>query len=212
MQLENELVAIERRLWTNDASSYEVDLAEEALLAFAETGVITKSRAIEEIKRETDEGRRWVDVRLSDVRAMNIGTDSALLAYRVQARWVHETSPVNALASSIYVRRLDTWKLVFHQQTPLDGSDLDDDRAVKTQASGRTASLRPSPAQAMGAFSVGAAAVGALAVGATAVGALAIGRVAIGRLALKRGHVRALTVDDLRIGRLHIAGVGESGR
>jgi len=213
MELENELVAIERRLWTNDASCYEDHLTEEALLAFAETGVITKSRAIEEIRRENDEGRRWAEVRFSDVRAMNIGADSALLAYRVHARWAHEISSIAALASSTYVRRHDTWKLVFHQQTPLDGSDLDDGRAVaETRASGRVTSLRAIPAQASGARSAGAAAVGALAVGATAIGALAIGRVAIGVLALRRGRVRTLAVDNLRIGRLHIGELtGQSG-
>lgn len=217
MELEKELVAIERRLWTNDVTSYERYLAEEALLAFAETGVITKSRAIQEIRRENDEGRRWAEVRFSDVRAMNIGADSALLTYCVQARWVDETSAIAALASSTYVRRDDAWKLAFHQQTPLDGSDPEGRRAVaEARASDRVTSLRAIPAQAIGARSAGAVAFGALAVGATAIGALAIGRVAVGVLALKRGRVRALAVDDLRIGRLHIgeltgqAGIGDS--
>ena len=63
------------------------------------------------------------------------------------------------------------------------------------------------PARALGAGSVGALALGALAIGALAIGALAIGRLAIGRLAIGRGsardvHIRQLTVDDLKIGRI----------
>jgi hypothetical protein len=55
-----------------------------------------------------------------------------------------------------------------------------------------------------GALAVGALAAGAFAVGALAVGALAIGRLAVGALALRRGHVRDLTIDTLRVGRLEV--------
>jgi hypothetical protein len=58
MQLQDQLLAIERRLWTNDAAFYEAHLAEEALLVFAETGVITRDVAIAEIRNENAQGRR----------------------------------------------------------------------------------------------------------------------------------------------------------
>jgi hypothetical protein len=72
------------------------------------------------------------------------------------------------------------------------------DTSVEMKPAVRTA------AQSIRAASVGAVAIGALAFGAAAIGALAIGRVVIGALALKRGHVRSLAVEDLRVGRLHI--------
>ena len=63
------------------------------------------------------------------------------------------------------------------------------------------------PTRAFDTGAVGALALGALAIGALAIGALAVGRLAIGRLAIGRGsardiHIRQLTVDDLKIGRI----------
>jgi hypothetical protein len=58
------------------------------------------------------------------------------------------------------------------------------------------------PAQACGALALGALAIGALAIGALAIGRLAIGRLAIGRGSARDVHIRQLTVDDLKIGRI----------
>ena len=47
MDLEHELLAIERPLWTNDAAIYESSLVEDAVLVFAETSaaaVLAKAR------------------------------------------------------------------------------------------------------------------------------------------------------------------------
>jgi hypothetical protein len=41
MDLQDQLLAIERRLWTNDAEVYDVHVTDQALMAFAETGIIT---------------------------------------------------------------------------------------------------------------------------------------------------------------------------
>jgi hypothetical protein len=56
MQLQDRLLAIERRLWTNNAPFYEANLIDEALLVFAETGVITRDVAVAEIRKENAEG------------------------------------------------------------------------------------------------------------------------------------------------------------
>lgn len=92
MELQDQLVAIERRLWTNEAAIYENHLIEDALLVFPETGVITRHIAVQAIRRENEEGRRWAEVQFSDVRVLRIGADAPLLTYRVFARWAHETS------------------------------------------------------------------------------------------------------------------------
>jgi hypothetical protein len=206
MELQDQLLAIERRLWTNDAAIYEHDLIDEALLAFAETGVITKSVAIHEIRRENQEGRRWEEVLFSDVQLLWLGLEAALLTYRVEARWAHEISTILALASSTYVRRDGVWKLAFHQQTRTDGPGAGEHRAdTGARHLSRVAPARAVPARAVGALSSGAVAFGAFALGATAIGALAIGRLAVGAFDIKRGRVRSLKVDDLRIGRLHVA-------
>ena len=119
MNLENKLLVIERQLWTNDATVYAANLTDDAILVFAETGVIRREAALAAIKQENAEGRRWAEVRLDDALALPIAQDTALLNYRVTARWEHERSAIVALASSIYVRHESQWKLAFHQQTPI---------------------------------------------------------------------------------------------
>jgi hypothetical protein len=203
MELQDRLLEIERSLWTNDAVVYESSLTDNALLVFPETGAISRSIAVEAIRLENADGRRWAEVRFSDVQARWISADAALLTYRVAARWAHERSAVAALATSVYVRRDDAWKLAFHQQSPLDRRDAEGGRGRAGIQQSRRAPVSI-PAGTVGAGSAGAVAFGALAVGATAIGALAIGRLAVGAFTLKRGRVRALGVDQLRIGRLHV--------
>jgi hypothetical protein len=119
MELQELLLAIERKLWTNDAAFYEAHLVEEALLVFPETGPITRDVAVAEIRRENAEGRRWGQVEFDDVRCLRMTADAALLTYGVSARWAHETSNVSAFASSVYIKPDGVWKLAFHQQTPM---------------------------------------------------------------------------------------------
>lgn len=118
MQLQDQLLVIERRLWTNDAAFYEANLAEEALLVFPETGVITRDTAVAEIRKENARGQEWEHVEFDDIRCLRVAADVALMTYQVLARWAHEPSSRSALASSVYVRRVGEWKLAFHQQTP----------------------------------------------------------------------------------------------
>src|SRR5262245_36087945 len=202
MSLPLELMEIERQLWTNDAALYERHLIEDARLAFAETGVISRTTAVNEVRRENEEGRRWADVQLSEVNAVGLGTDVALLTYRARARWAHEASSTTVLASSTYVRRDGVWKLAFHQQTRVD----DVGAAPRLAIDGRHAdgAMSTRQASAAGAQSVGAVAFGAFALGATAIGALAIGRMAVGALAVKRARVKTLLIDDLQIRRVRI--------
>ena len=118
MELHERLLEVERKLWTNDAVLYRDSLVEEALLVFPETGVITRDVAVEAILQENAEGRRWGEVHFDEVRCLLLSEDTALLSYRVAARWEHEEHAMVALASSVYVRRGNGWKLAFHQQSP----------------------------------------------------------------------------------------------
>ena len=119
MELTEQLLDIERTLWTNDAALYESQFIEESLLVFPETGVITRDVAVDAILAENAEGRRWAEVEFADVRSVRLAADVALLTYRVAARWEHEASMMVALASSVYVNRGGAWKVGFHQQTPI---------------------------------------------------------------------------------------------
>lgn len=113
----DELLAIERVLWTNDAVRYRERLTPDALLVFPETGPISRDFAVRAIETENAEGRRWTDVTFDEARFLVLGDDIALLHYRAVARWEGETTPIEVLASSLYVRQGDDWRLTFHQQS-----------------------------------------------------------------------------------------------
>ena len=117
MELEKQLLDIERKLWTNDAVFYTNTLIDASLLVFPETGVMTKSAAVEAILAENAQGRSWAEVQFDAVRSMRLADDVAVLTYTVAARWEHEASKRSALASSVYIKRDGVWKLAFHQQT-----------------------------------------------------------------------------------------------
>jgi hypothetical protein len=116
------LASIERKLWTNDSVFYRDNLTDDCLLVFPETDVISRDMAVDAIRKENEEGRRWGEVDFSDTRTLRLAEDAALLSYRVTARWEHETSATTALASSLYIRCDGAWKLALHQQTPITGS------------------------------------------------------------------------------------------
>lgn len=113
------LLNIERKLWTNDPAFYKDNLTEDCLLVFPETGVINRDLAVDAIRKENEEGRKWAEVDFDEMRRLRLTDEVALLSYRVTARWEHEKSAITALASSLYVKRDGMWKLTFHQQTPV---------------------------------------------------------------------------------------------
>ena len=101
MDLKHALLAIERRLWTNDPAIYGANLTYDAVLVFAETGVIGRETALAAIRQENAEGRRWTEAAFNDVFASQVTPDTALLTYRVTARWEHEQSPITAVDRNI---------------------------------------------------------------------------------------------------------------
>jgi hypothetical protein len=119
MDLAEQLLDVERRLWKNDVDLYRDNLVEDALLVFPETGVIDRTFALDAIRIENSAGSRWADVNFEDVRALPLVPDAAVLTYRVTARWAHEATEMTALASSVYVRRNGGWKVALHQQSPI---------------------------------------------------------------------------------------------
>jgi hypothetical protein len=70
------------------------------------------------VAKSVTDGERWRDVQM-DVEGLLAPSDNiALLTYRASAvRGADEK--YRALVSSGYVKRNGSWKLAFHQQTPL---------------------------------------------------------------------------------------------
>jgi hypothetical protein len=195
MSLQDELVTIERTLWTNNRDTYADHLEDDAVLVFPETGVMHRAAALAAIEQENLAGRRWADVAFADVEAVAVTPDVALLTYRADARWEHESMIRSVLATSLYVKRDRGWMLAFHQQSYPEG--------VKAPAA--LPSLpRTAGGHQFGALAGRAAAIGACAIGATALGAVAIGRVAVGAFAARRGRIRRLRIDHLDVGHLRV--------
>jgi hypothetical protein len=121
MSLKHSLVAIERKLWKNDAALYHDNLHDDALLLFPETGPISRDTAVDAIRQENAEGRHWAEVEFSDERLIELSDDVAVLIYRSKSRWADDTKFIHALCSSTYVRRNGVWKLALHQQAAVEG-------------------------------------------------------------------------------------------
>jgi hypothetical protein len=119
MDVQENLLEIERKLWTGNAVIYKHSVTEDAVLIFSETGPITREAAVEAIRAENSEGRKWEEVEFRDVQVARLTEAARLLTYSVAARREREQSFTNAFASSVYVHHSGSWKLAFHQQTPI---------------------------------------------------------------------------------------------
>ena len=115
-----DLIAIERTLWENNAVIYHERYSREALLIFPGVGRIDRETAVGAIRKENAEGRAWAEVRFDDVDGRWISTDTAVLTtYMATARWNYETSASKTLCASVYVGVGGSWRVAFHQQTPI---------------------------------------------------------------------------------------------
>lgn len=119
MQNEEQLLELERRFWLGDADYFRRNLTDDALMVFAEPiGALTFDKIIETISA----GSRWTDVQLDEVRVLPLSDQAVLMTYRAKASRGGEDFTYRTFASSVYVFRDDSWKLAFHQQTPIDAN------------------------------------------------------------------------------------------
>lgn len=115
MVSQEDLLAIEEKLWTGGADEYLDALDEECLVAFTHmSGVANR----EEIARTLTEAERWRDLEIDVEGLVQPSDDVAIMTYRASAVR-GEKDRYAALVSSGYVNRGGSWKMIFHQQTPL---------------------------------------------------------------------------------------------
>ena len=116
----NDLITIERTLWENNAEIYHDRYSPEALLIFAAVGRIDRERAVAAVRKENAEGHAWAQVGFDDVDGRWIKSEAAaLITYMATARWNYESSASKTLCASVYVREGESWRVAFHQQTPI---------------------------------------------------------------------------------------------
>jgi hypothetical protein len=116
----NDLITIERTLWENNAEIYHDRYSPEALLIFAAVGRIDRERAVAAVRKENAEGHAWAQVGFDDVDGRWIKSEAAaLITYMATARWNYESSASKTLCASVYVREGGSWRVAYHQQTPI---------------------------------------------------------------------------------------------
>jgi hypothetical protein len=114
-KLEDHLFGIEEKFWTEGAEHYRRHLAPSAIMVFPDPpGVLIQDEIVSVVGK-----KRWSEVELEEHRVLELDDRSAVVIYKATARRPGGGAPYVARASSAYVRDGASWKLAFHQQTPL---------------------------------------------------------------------------------------------
>ncbi len=114
------VVELEHRGWhalssgADAAAAFYEDVLADRVLLLLPGGLVIDDRA-EVIAAMR--GAPWDDYALSDERVLELTATSATVAYRARAR--RGETEYDALFSSTYVLDAGSWKLAFHQQTPI---------------------------------------------------------------------------------------------
>lgn len=106
----------EREFWLSGAAEAARKLDDACLMALAPQGILTRRRVVESLSSAP----RWQEVTLAD-RA-SIETDEiCVLAYHATARRAGAET-YRALCTTTWIRRDGDWRIVQHQQTPVQGA------------------------------------------------------------------------------------------
>jgi hypothetical protein len=114
--MKDELLAIERELWSGGPDAYQRHVDEECLVAFTEMAGVSSRDAV---AASVTSGPRWRELKMEVQGLLTPTRDVAILTYRASAVRGSD-GRYTALVSSAYVWRQDGWKLAFHQQTPVE--------------------------------------------------------------------------------------------
>lgn len=114
MTLRDDLLAMERKLWSGGKAEYRRTLDDDCLIAFTEMAGVSSRDTI----ADQADGNRWHGLDIEVEGFLQPTDDVALLTYRANAVRGQD-EPYTARVSSGYVKRGHDWKMMFHQQTPL---------------------------------------------------------------------------------------------
>ena len=114
MTITQDLLSLEKKFWQGDEDFYRKNLDDQCLVVFTEMAGVMKNEEIAKMAK----GQQWRELRLEDKGLVELTDGAVLLSYEIDARH-KDGKPHKAVASSGYVKRNGTWKMAFHQQTPL---------------------------------------------------------------------------------------------
>ncbi|MFB6346555.1 MAG: DUF4440 domain-containing protein [bacterium] len=119
MGLRQELVEIEKEFWEAppDGSIYnERMVADGRILMPSPGGTMDRDETVEAVEGS----KPWTSYEFLDLKCHELGDDAGLLTYRTCAHRDGMSEPYEALITSVYRKEGGFWKLVTHQQTPLN--------------------------------------------------------------------------------------------
>ncbi|CAN7165922.1 nuclear transport factor 2 family protein [Variovorax sp. LjRoot290] len=115
--MEEDLWALEERLWLGDALFYEQHLAVDARMVFPQpVGMMGRAQILASIEPD----KRWRRVEFANQHLLAPAEGTAVLVYAAAADRGSTGSAYRAQCSSVYVRTGGRWQLVAHHQTPAD--------------------------------------------------------------------------------------------
>jgi hypothetical protein len=114
--LQDDLLSMDKKLWSGGPGEYRHTLDAQCLIAFSEMAGVSSR---EDIAAQAD-AQRWRDVDVKVEGFLQPAENIAILTYRASAARA-SGEPYATRVSSGYVKRTDGWKMMFHQQTPLNG-------------------------------------------------------------------------------------------
>jgi hypothetical protein len=117
MGTKESLLELERQLWNADEEFYRDTLSEDAVMVFPEpTGILERSAVLESM----DGGDRWRRIEFEDERLIEVEDAVFQLVYRAVAERGGDGSEYTAFITTTYVRTNGSWRLLSHQQTPIN--------------------------------------------------------------------------------------------
>lgn len=111
------LLALEEAFWhaAGDRDAYEQNLAGDAVHVFPGWGVTDREATLASVAGADP----WETVSIEDPRFVALGADVAAIVYEAHATRSGGRAYTAAM-TSVYRREDSGWKLVVHQQTPLE--------------------------------------------------------------------------------------------
>jgi hypothetical protein len=114
MATKDDFLPLEKQFWTGDADFYRENLDDTCLVAFTEmSGLLSKEDIASRIKDD-----RWRAIDLSVKGFIEPTPGLAILTYEAHGKRA-SGEDYAAVVSSGYVKRDGSWKMAFHQHTPL---------------------------------------------------------------------------------------------
>jgi hypothetical protein len=121
MSLADTLIELEQEMWRanreGDADYYDRVLRDDAMVV-SKYGVMGKPQIVPGVRANQNP---YLKTDLSEFHVIELDENNALVTYRAQvvAEVQGNQVELSSYATSVYTRKGDTWRSVFHQQTAL---------------------------------------------------------------------------------------------